>query len=156
MMQKLFYIKPMYVLYVACLIGLCVAGVFWYKQPAAAKKADRAEVNLLARVIEGEAANESFEGKVAVGAVILNRTKSANFPKTVSGVIYQDHAFESVSNGQYNRPLSEESIRAANTALGGYDPTGGSLFFWNPSKPVSPWIWSRSINTEIGNHVFGR
>ncbi|WP_216598100.1 cell wall hydrolase [Propionispora sp. 2/2-37] len=154
--QKLFYTKPMCVLYAACLIALFLAGVFWLKQPAAAKNPERGEVTLLARVIEGEAANEPFLGKVAVGAVILNRTKSADFPHTISGVIYQDHAFESVANGQVNRPLSQESIRAADTAMGGYDPTGGSLFFWNPSKPVSPWIWSRNINTEIGNHVFGR
>lgn len=133
-----------------------LAGVCWLKQPAAAKNPDRGEVTLLARVIEGEAANEPFMGKVAVGAVILNRTKSADFPHTISGVIYQDHAFESVSNGQVNRPVSDEAIRAANTAMGGYDPTGGALFFWNPNKPVSSWIWSRNIVTEIGNHVFAQ
>ncbi len=154
--QKLFYTKPVCVLCAACLIALFLAGVFWRKQPEAAKNSDRGEVTLLARVIEGEAANEPFVGKVAVGAVILNRTKSADFPHTISGVIYQDHAFESVSNGQVNRQLSDESIRAANTAMGGYDPTNGSLYFWNPNKPVSPWIWSRNINTHIGNHVFGR
>ncbi len=154
--QKLFYIKPIYFLSAAGLIVLVLAGVFWLNQPAAAKNPERGEITLLARVIEGEAANESFLGKVAVGAVILNRTKSAEFPHTISGVIYQDHAFESVSNGQVNRPLTQESIRAANTAMGGYDPTGGALFFWNPSKPVSKWIWSRSIITEIGNHVFAR
>ena len=156
MTQKPFYTKPMFVLSAACLIALFLAGVFWLKQPAAAKNPDRGEVTLLARVIEGEAANEPFLRKVAVGAVILNRTKNADFPHTVSGVIYQDYAFESVSNGQVNRPLSDESVRAANTAMGGYDPTGGSLYFWNPSKPVSSWIWSRNINTEIGNHVFAR
>jgi N-acetylmuramoyl-L-alanine amidase len=156
MTRKLFYPKPMDVLFAVCLIALLLASVFWLKQPAAAKGPDRGEVTLLARVIEGEAANESFLGKVAVGAVILNRTKSADFPHTISGVIYQDHAFESVSNGQVNRPLSQESIRAADTAMSGYDPTGGALFFWNPSKPVSSWIWSRKIITEIGNHVFAR
>jgi len=117
---------------------------------------DRGEATLLARVIEGEAANEPLVGKVAVGAVILNRTRSASFPRTISGVIYQDHAFESISNGQAYRPLTQESIEAAQMAMGGYDPTGGALFFWNPSKPVSPWIWSRGIITRIGNHVFAR
>lgn len=111
-------------------------------------------VNLLARVIQGEAADEPYIGKVAVGAVILNRTRSSQFPSTLSGVIYQPLAFESVSNGQYNRPLSSEAIQAAQAALSGYDPTGGSLFFWNPSKPVSRWIWSRTIVGQIGNHVF--
>lgn len=117
---------------------------------------NRDEVYLLARVIEGEAANEPFEGKVAVGAVILNRTRSAAFPHTLAGVIFQPHAFESVSNGQYNRPVSEESLRAALLAMSGWDPTGGALYFWNPAKPVNPWIWTRNVITQIGRHVFAR
>lgn len=117
---------------------------------------NRDSVSLLARVIEGEAADEPFVGKVAVGAVILNRTQSASFPGTLAGVIFQPHAFESVSNGQYTRPVSEESLRAAQEALSGWDPTGGALFFWNPNKPVSPWIWSRDIISSIGRHVFAR
>lgn len=111
-------------------------------------------VNLLARVIMGEAADEPYVGKVAVGAVMLNRMRSSQFPNTLAGVIYQPLAFESVSNGQYNRALNQDAIRAAQEALSGYDPTGGALFFWNPSKPVSSWIWSRKIVTQIGDHVF--
>ena len=114
------------------------------------------DTQLLARVIEGEAADESYFGKLAVGAVILNRVKSSAFPNTLSGVIYQPHAFESVTNGQYNRPLTNESLQAASQAMAGMDPTGGATFFWNPSKPVSPWIWSRDIITQIGRHVFAR
>ncbi|WP_027717978.1 spore cortex-lytic enzyme [Desulfovirgula thermocuniculi] len=117
---------------------------------------NRDEVYLLARVIEGEAADEPFEGKVAVGAVILNRTRSAAFPHTLAGVIFQPHAFESVANGQYNRPVSEESLRAALLAMSGWDPTGGAIYFWNPAKPVNPWVWSRNIVTQIGRHVFAR
>ncbi len=115
---------------------------------------DRGDISLLARVIEGEAADEPLLGKVAVGAVILNRTKNAAFPRSISGVIFQEDAFESIANGQANRPLSQESLQAAQMAMGGYDPSGGALFFWNPAKPVSPWIWSRSVVTQIGNHVF--
>lgn len=111
-------------------------------------------VNLLARVIMGEAADEPYVGKVAVGAVILNRTRNSSFPNSLAGVIYQPHAFESVTNGQYNRAITQDAIRAAQEALSGYDPSGGSLFFWNPSKPVSSWIWSRRIVTQIGDHVF--
>lgn len=117
---------------------------------------DRGDATLLARVIEGEAADEPLLGKVAVGAVIMNRTKSAAFPRTISGVIFQDHAFESIANGQAYRPLTQESIQAAQMAMGGYDPTGGALFFWNPAKPVNPWVWTRNIITRIGNHVFAR
>ena len=115
-----------------------------------------ASVNLLARVIQGEAAGEPYHGKVAVGAVIMNRVQSSAFPNTLSGVVYQPHAFEAVTNGQYNRPLSQDSIRAAQQALNGWDPTGGALFFWNPAKPVSAWIWSRNIIHRIGNHVFAQ
>lgn len=117
---------------------------------------DRGEVTLLAQVIEGEAADEPLLGKVAVGAVILNRTKSASFPHTISGVIFQDSAFESVANGQIYRPLGQESLQAAQMAMSGYDPSGGALFFWNPGKPVSPWVWTRNVITQIGNHIFAR
>ena len=117
---------------------------------------NQGRVGLLARVIEGEASDEPFIGKVAVGAVILNRTRSSSFPQSLSSVVYQPLAFESVSNGQYNRPLSEESMKAARLALSGWDPTGGALFFWNPAKRVSAWIWSRPIITQIGGHVFAR
>lgn len=113
-------------------------------------------VYLLARVIEGEAANEPYHGKVGVGAVIVNRSKSGLFPASLPGVIYQPHAFESVTNGQYTRTVTNESLRAAQEALSGWDPTGGALFFWNPSKPVSSWIWSRPVITQIGRHVFAR
>lgn len=115
---------------------------------------DRDNVYLLARVIEGEAADESYLGKVAVGAVIVNRTQSASFPNSLAGVIYQPHAFESVTNGQYTRPVTDESLRAAQEAINGFDPTNGALFFWNPYKPVSSWIWSRPVVTQIGRHVF--
>ncbi|MGI6130225.1 MAG: cell wall hydrolase [bacterium] len=114
------------------------------------------DVWLLARVISGEAHNEPYVGQVAVGAVILNRVRSPEFPPTVSGVVYDIDAFESVSNGiMWALPPTDEHIAAAQVALDGWDPTYGSLYFWNPSKDVSPWIWSRNIITTIGRHVFG-
>lgn len=116
---------------------------------------DRNGVYLLAKVIAGEARGEPFLGKVAVGAVILNRVQSSAFPDTLAGVIYQPFAFESVVNGQYNRRVDAESLKAARLAMSGWDPTNGALFFWNPAKRVSPWIWSRNITMRIGKHVFG-
>jgi N-acetylmuramoyl-L-alanine amidase len=110
---------------------------------------------LLAKVIAGEARGEPYLGKVAVGAVMMNRVQSSAFPNTLAGVIYQPMAFESVSNGQYARPVDEESLKAARQVMNGWDPTNGALFFWNPSKRVSPWIWSRNITMRIGKHVFG-
>lgn len=115
------------------------------------------DLTLLARLVSGEARGEPYSGKVAVAAVILNRMESPEFPNTLSGVIYQPLAFESVSNGQIWRgPLSSEFFEAARDALNGWDPTYGSLYFWNPSKPVTPWIWRLNIVRQIGNHVFAR
>lgn len=118
--------------------------------------ADRNSVYVLAQVIEGEAADEPYEGKVAVGAVILNRSESSQFPNTIPGVVNQMGAFESVSNGQYQRPLSQESLQAAVDALNGQDPVDDALYFWNPAKSTSKWVWSRPVVKQIGNHVFAR
>lgn len=117
---------------------------------------NRNEVTLLAMVIEGEAADEPYQGKVAVGAVILNRMASDKFPNTMSGVVYQDWAFESVMNGQYTRPLTSESIKAAQAAIQGWDPTNGALYFWNPATATSKWVWSRPVTDQIGRHVFAK
>lgn len=113
--------------------------------------------DLLARVVAAEASGEPYAGMVAVAAVVLNRVNDPRFPNTLSGVIYQPHAFESVSNGLvWRRTPSSVAYQAAQDALNGWDPSWGSLYFWNPSKPVSPWIWTRSIIVRIGRHVFGR
>ncbi|AZR73822.1 spore cortex-lytic enzyme [Anoxybacter fermentans] len=114
------------------------------------------DIHLLARIVHAEARAEPYIGQVAVAAVILNRVKSPDFPNTIAGVIYQPLAFESVSNGQFNLPPKDENYRAARDALNGWDPTYGATFFWNPSKPVSKWIWSRKIIVRYGNHVFAR
>ncbi|HHT70660.1 MAG TPA: spore cortex-lytic protein [Firmicutes bacterium] len=111
---------------------------------------------LLSRVVSGEAHSEPYVGQVGVAAVILNRVKSPKFPPSVSGVIYEPDAFESVSNGiMWSLPPNNDHLMAAQAALDGWDPTYGALFFWNPAKDVSPWIWTRNIITTIGRHVFG-
>ncbi|HEX3044964.1 MAG TPA: cell wall hydrolase [Bacillota bacterium] len=109
---------------------------------------------LLARLIYAEAGAEPYVGMVAVGGVVLNRVQNSKFPKTIAGVVYQPHAFESVSNGIINRTPSNDAQKAARDALNGWDPSGGALYFFNPSKPVSPWIWARRIINRIGRHVF--
>jgi len=114
------------------------------------------ELELLARVVAAEAQGEPYAGQVAVAAVILNRVNSPQFPNSISGVVYQPLAFESVSNGLiWRRQPGPEAYNAARDALNGWDPTYGALFFWNPSKRVSPWIWTRRVIVQIGNHVFG-
>lgn len=112
---------------------------------------------LLARVINGEARGEPFEGQVAVGAVILNRVKNSKFPKTMAGVIYQPGAFTAVSDGQIRVAIDPKSsvVKAARNALAGWDPTNGCLYYWNPATATSKWIWSRKVHLKIGRHWFG-
>lgn len=109
---------------------------------------------LLAQLIHAEAESEPYAGKVAVGAVVLNRLENPRFPQTLAGVLYQPHAFESVTNGRvYNYP-NTDSRRAAQAAINGWDPSGGAIFFFNPSKTSNRFIWSRRIINRIGKHVF--
>jgi len=112
------------------------------------------DVNLLAHLIHGEARGEPYIGKVAVGAVVLNRTRDSRFPKTIAGVIYQPGAFDAVSDGQINLEPDSSSYKAARDALNGWDPSGGAIYYFNPSTATSKWIWSRPIITQIGKHVF--
>ena len=114
------------------------------------------DVQLLARAINGEARGESYEGQVAVGAVILNRVKHPEFPNTIAGVIYQPGAFTAVSDGQINVPIDEASsvVKAAQDALNGWDPTNGCVYYFNPNTATNKWIWSKQIVTTIGKHNF--
>lgn len=113
------------------------------------------DVYLLAKAIHGEARGEPYIGKVAVAAVILNRTRNPSFPNTIAGVIYQPLAFTAVADGQINLEPDTESIRAARDALNGWDPTYGCNYYWNPATATSKWIWSRSVVIKIGKHWFG-
>ncbi len=112
------------------------------------------DVWLLARLISAEARGEPYVGQVAVGAVVLNRVRHPSFPSTVSGVIYQTDAFTCVSDGQFNEPIAESAYRAAQDALGGWDPSGGAIYYFNPATATSRWIWSRPLIVTIGNHRF--
>ena len=121
-----------------------------------ARGRNASDIQLLARAINGEARGESYEGQVAVGAVILNRVKSSKFPNTIAGVIYQSGAFTAVSDGQINVPIDEKSTvyKAAQDALNGWDPTYGAIYYFNPKTATSAWIWSRPMTVTIGNHRF--
>lgn len=112
------------------------------------------DVQLLAKVVNGEARGESYEGQVAVASVILNRVKSSSFPNSVSGVIYQNGAFDAVADGQYNLDPSSSCVNAVKDAMNGWDPTGGAIYYYNPKTATNQWIRSRPIVARIGNHVF--
>ena len=112
------------------------------------------EVELLARVISAEARGEPYSGQVAVGAVILNRVEHPSFPSTIAGVVYQPGAFTCMVDGQFNEPVADSAVRAARDALNGVDPSGGAIYYFNPTTATSGWIWSRPLITIIGNHRF--
>ena len=121
-----------------------------------AKTTSTSDIQLMARAINGEARGEPYEGQVAVGAVILNRVKDSRFPNSISGVIYQSGAFTAVSDGQINVAISEDSTvyKAAQDAMNGWDPTGGCVYYFNPSTATNKWIWSRPLIKTIGKHRF--
>lgn len=112
---------------------------------------------LLARLINGEARGEPYQGQVAVGAVVLNRVKSAEFPNTITGVIYQKGQFSCVTDGQFDKPIDKNSTiyKAAKEAMNGSDPSNGALFFYNAKTTKSKWLFSLKTVKVIGKHTFG-
>lgn len=112
------------------------------------------DLYLLAKCIYAEARGESYTGQVAVGAVILNRVASSQFPNTISGVIYQKGAFTAVSDGQINLSPNKTAMNAAQDAMNGWDPTYGCLYYYNPAVATSSWIFGRKTVTTIGKHIF--
>ena len=112
------------------------------------------DVYLLARTIYAEGRGEPYTGQVAIGAVVLNRVRSSQFPNTISGVVYQKHAFTAVTDGQINLTPNETAMRAARDAINGWDPTGGAIYYYNPAVATSAWIFDRQTVTVIGKHVF--
>ena len=112
------------------------------------------DLYLLARCVYGESRGEPYVGQVAVAAVVLNRVKSAAFPNSISGVIYQPYAFTCVSDGQLYLEPDQSAYNAARDAMNGWDPTNGCLYYYNPSTATSAWIWTRPIMLQIGRHNF--
>lgn len=112
------------------------------------------DLNLLARIVYAEARGEVYAGQVAIAAVVLNRVKNSSFPNSIAGVIYQPGAFTAVSDGQINMSPDSTARKAAQDALNGWDPTYGSIYYFNPNTATSKWIWSRPYVTTIGKHRF--
>ena len=112
------------------------------------------DLYLLARLISAEARGEPYVGQVAVGAVVLNRVEHPSFPNSISSVIYQPGAFSCLDDGQFDQPVADSAYKAAQDALGGWDPSGGAIYYFNPATATSAWIWSRPLLTTIGKHRF--
>lgn len=117
---------------------------------------NRAELDILAKVIYSEARGESYEGQVAVGAVVMNRIQSGKYGDTIEDVVFQKGAFTAVADGQYNLTPDSTAYLAAQDAVRGWDPTNGSLYYFNPKTATSSWIWTRPQTVQIGNHIFAK
>ena len=116
----------------------------------AAVAASTDDVTLLGALIQCEAGSCSYEGMVAVGAVVMNRVRSGAYPGSISGVIYQGGQFTPALNGSVaavlSRGVSGACIQAAQEAIGGRDNTNGALSFRSAASGYS--------GTVIGANVF--
>lgn len=131
-------------------------------KPALSRKFNvtKEDIKLLAQLIHAEARGEPLSGQIAVGAVIMNRMASSEFPEQIREIIYQRtkgvYQFTPVQDGQIRLEPNEASFYAAERALKGEDPTGGALFFYNPVTSSDEWIKTLPVTKIIGNHVFAR
>lgn len=133
----------------AAALGITLAG-----GTIAASTYKEKEIELLARLVNGEARGEPYIGQVAVAAVVLNRVKHSAFPNTISGVIFQTGAFDAVWDGQFDLEPTASCLRAARDAMNGWDPTGGCIYYYNPVTATNQWIRTRMVQLSIGKHAF--
>lgn len=112
------------------------------------------DIKLIANAVYGESRGEPYIGQVAVAAVILNRVRNPAFPNTPSGVIFEPGAFTAVADGQIWLAPNATARKAVNDAISGWDPSGGAIYYFNPAKATSAWIWSRPQIKRIGKHIF--
>lgn len=117
-------------------------------------KPNNSDLNLLSHLVYGEARGEVYKGQVAVAATVLNRVSDSRFPNTVAGVIYQSGAYTAVADGQINLSPNDTAKKAAQDAINGWDPSLGSIYYFNPNTATSKWIWSRPQVITIGKHIF--
>ena len=129
-------------------------GIMTSSSSSSSSSSYNSNLNLLSRVIYGEARGEPYTGQVAVGAVAMNRIKSSSFPNTLSGVVYQSGAFDAVKDGQVNLTPDSTARKAAQDAMNGWDPSSGAIYYFNPSTATNKWIWSRPMTVTIGKHRF--
>ena len=129
-------------------------GIMTSSSSSSSSSSYNSNLNLLSRVIYGEARGEPYTGQVAVGAVVMNRIKSSSFPNTLSGVVYQSGAFDAVKDGQVTLTPDSTARKAAQDAMNGWDPSYGAIYYFNPSTATNKWIWSRPMTVTIGKHRF--
>lgn len=122
-------------------------------ESVAAYAGSASELEMLATIIYCEAGNQPWEGKVAVGNVVLNRIASGSFPNDMDSVLRAPSQFTPVGSGKYDRMLGSGRVPqscydAAQAAMDGESYVGGCLYFKNPK------IAGAHDGTVIGEHVF--
>ncbi|NCE64556.1 copper amine oxidase [Pseudoflavonifractor sp. 524-17] len=109
----------------------------------------------LSRIISAESGNQSLEGKIAVGNVVLNRVANSKFPNTVKDVIFQKNQFTPAGSGAINQEPNAESVIAAKLCLEGVNTAGNSLYFINPNTSPNSWASRNRVRVAtIGSHAF--
>lgn len=116
------------------------------------------DLYLLAKLIRAEAEGEPYIGQVAVGAVVMNRVKSRQFPNRIYDVIYQPRQFSCLPKLATLEP-NAQSLQAAREAMAGRDPSRGALFYYNPklaSREGARFFETANLKptVTIGNHRF--
>lgn len=117
------------------------------------------EVLLLQKIVMAEAEGEPYEGKVAVANVVLNRLRSANFPKSIRDVVYQKHQFSPVANGRLKRVHpNADTVKAVSAALSGKKAVSDDTYYFLSLKLAQDLTvhHSRTFTKKIGNHSFYR
>ena len=119
---------------------------------------DENDLLWLSRIIHAESNTEPFEGKIAVGNVVLNRARSGEFPNNIYDVIFDKKygtQFTPVANGTiYNTP-SEDCVKAAKICLEGYTLSNDILYFIDAVHASNMWVANnREFAFALGNHTF--
>jgi len=116
------------------------------------------DLHWLSKIVHAESCGESYEGKLAVANCVLNRVKSDEYPDSIKDVIFDTKygvQYQPTVNGSIHQTPDDNCTSAAKEALGGNNPIGDCLFFFNPATANNFWIsQNREFYTAIGNHHF--
>ncbi len=109
------------------------------------------DLKILATIIYCEAGGEPYAGKLAVGAVVINRLLSSVYPDTVVGVVYQRKQFSPVGSGRFDLALANGTAnascyQAAQEAMSGATNVGNCVYFRTPIAGLT--------GIQIGGHIF--
>lgn len=127
--------------------------VYVEPEPVKGRRYTAEELDLLARIVEAEAKDQPYEGRIAVANVVLNRVDSSKFPNTIYDVVYAKNQFSPVRTGEINKKASELSVKAAVEAFEGREIT--DALYFNATWVTGSWASrNRDFCMKLGTHVF--